>query len=122
MEIIKKDSKLYLKVYLVSPTRGFKSCDKKERAFNDWDKTKEYLLKLLPEFPTKGTLYKRKAFGELEEVPDFIEPTESIRVVDCFGWVFKPNEEYAREKWIYIETILAEITPEELNELRSLSL
>lgn len=122
MEIIKKDSKLYFKVYLASPTRGFKNRDQKQRAFNDWDKTKEYFLKLIPEFPTNGTLYKRKYFGELEEVPDFIEPPEPILAEDYHGWVFKPNKKYGRIKDFNLLVILVEITQEELNELRSSTL
>lgn len=121
MEIIKKDSKLYFKIYEIRLDTDSDSRIDKTCRFTNWDLAKEYAFKLLG-YSKNGSLTKGlcKWYGEVED----IEPPKLEKKVNLYieYYSFKPNKKYAREKWIYIETILAEITLEEIEELRSLSL
>ncbi len=123
MEIIKKDSKLYLKVYEISPDTSSDLDWQRTKRFTNWDLAKKYAYELLG-YCENGTLFNRP-FSYLGEVDD-IEPPKLRKKKDLelyLGfYTFKPNKKYAREKTIQIEIIFVEITKEELNELRSLSL
>ena len=117
MEIIKKDSKLYLKVYEIWPNTHSLDDWKRLHRFTNWDLAKKYVYELLG-YSEKGSLFKGLS-GLGGKVDEIEIPKPGIYLV---YYSFKPDKKYAREKRIKIKIILSEITPREIEELRSLSL
>lgn len=120
MDIIKKDSKLYILYYEVEGFLGLESSRIRER-FITWESAKQCALEVLGYTKDSGILYwctLKYPVNDIEKPNP--QNKRTLRNSVCYG--FKPNKKYARIKEIWLNVSALEITPEELNELRSLSL